>query len=344
MARRIRPELLHLPPADTAEQLAGSHSEEQDADPTISVKGAPWSPRSATIGEEVYLSRRPGSALPRYDVLMAQGTPTIFDKIQEYRRTATPFVIHDLEQLDQGRPRLGILLQEPGEDADEQAPGIRIEAVTPGGPADEAGLQSDDIITHLNGTPLANEGPEQAAATLIKLLDELQDGDKVEIDYLRSAKAQHTSATIRTMGLSDITFPNYLHRSDDRRERLQVFGLPTAEGSWHLPVGWLDMELVKLNPELGEYFGTDQGVLVISVPEPHDLELKPGDVLLDIGGRQVRSPSHALRILRSYDAGEQLSVRLMRQHGEQTIKTSMPEHDHSQNFRYHLRHNLEHIN
>jgi S1-C subfamily serine protease len=66
-------------------------------------------------------------------------------------------------------------------------------------------------------------------------------------------------------------------------------------------------------------------VLVISVPEESELGLKAGDVILDIDGRAVRDPSHAMRILRSYDPDEEVSFRIMRMKRETTVTGKISE-------------------
>ena len=73
------------------------------------------------------------------------------------------------------------------------------------------------------------------------------------------------------------------------------------------------------------YFGTEEGVLVVSGPEENELDLKAGDVILQIDGRQVRSPSHAMRILRSYDADEEISLRIMRKQREMSVTGVVPQ-------------------
>jgi S1-C subfamily serine protease len=72
------------------------------------------------------------------------------------------------------------------------------------------------------------------------------------------------------------------------------------------------LELAPLNPDLGQYFGTTTGVLVISVPRDFELGLKGGDVVLAVDGRKPESPSHLLRILRSYRDGERFKVDVLR--------------------------------
>jgi hypothetical protein len=72
------------------------------------------------------------------------------------------------------------------------------------------------------------------------------------------------------------------------------------------------VRLVELNPELGEYFGVTGGVLVSAVEDGSTLELRPGDVILSIGGRAVTSPDQAQRIIASYAGSEDVPMRIRR--------------------------------
>jgi hypothetical protein len=73
------------------------------------------------------------------------------------------------------------------------------------------------------------------------------------------------------------------------------------------------LRLTELTPGLGEYFGTDHGVLVTDVDEDSPLGLRPGDVILRVGDREATSPSRVLRVLSSYDDGESVTFRVRRQ-------------------------------
>jgi S1-C subfamily serine protease len=91
----------------------------------------------------------------------------------------------------------------------------------------------------------------------------------------------------------------------------------------HTGLGGLDLR--SLNPDLGEYFGTTEGVLVLEVPEEFGIDLRAGDVIQSIDGREVRSPSHAIRILRSYAPDEEISLEIVRQGDERTVEGRVPE-------------------
>ena len=97
---------------------------------------------------------------------------------------------------------------------------------------------------------------------------------------------------------------------------------------WEFPGRPLaDLELAPLNPDLGQYFGTSDGVLVISAPKESGLGLKGGDVVQAVDGRKPAGPSHLLRILRSYDKGESCKLDVMRNKKHETITARLDNTD-----------------
>src|SRR5260370_10682867 len=91
--------------------------------------------------------------------------------------------------------------------------------------------------------------------------------------------------------------------------------------------GWCELNLVRLNADLGEYFGTSEGLLVVKAPADSSLPLKSGDVILSIGGRKPTTAEHAMGILRSYDAGETVSSEIMRKQKRVTLAWKVPERE-----------------
>lgn len=88
------------------------------------------------------------------------------------------------------------------------------------------------------------------------------------------------------------------------------------------PIG--TMKLTTLTAQLGSYFGTDHGVLVVRAPAHGVLQLQDGDVILSIGGRVPASSSQAIRILTSYDPGEKIELVILRKHHRMDITATMP--------------------
>ncbi len=83
------------------------------------------------------------------------------------------------------------------------------------------------------------------------------------------------------------------------------------------------LELIELKPGLAEYFGTSGGVLVSDVHEDSTLGVQPGDVILDIDGREVTDPAQARRILLSYEEDEEITLRVMRRQSETSVRGTL---------------------
>jgi hypothetical protein len=81
-------------------------------------------------------------------------------------------------------------------------------------------------------------------------------------------------------------------------------------------------ELIELNPDLGAYFGTSRGVLVVRVPEgtPADnAGLEAGDVILSVNGTDIGSVRDLRREISSFDAAATIRLDIMRRNTRRTI-------------------------
>ena len=86
---------------------------------------------------------------------------------------------------------------------------------------------------------------------------------------------------------------------------------------------WSGLNLASLDDELGRYFGTDQGVLVLSTGD--DLEgLQAGDVIRKVDGRSVDSPREAMEALRARPAGSKVAVEYLRERKPATAQVTVP--------------------
>jgi len=83
------------------------------------------------------------------------------------------------------------------------------------------------------------------------------------------------------------------------------------------------LELVSLTPQLGSYFGTAHGVLVVRAGD-RALGLEDGDVILAIDGRPPASSAHATRLLSAYRPGARLVLRILRRQRALDLATTLP--------------------
>jgi PDZ domain len=235
------------------------------------------------------------------------------------------------------RGRLGILV-DLTPDAARDSIGARVAGVTPGGPADRADVRTGDLVVRINGTRLAalpgrSDTPDDQSRPglrLIEIASRLDQGDTVRLELRRDNRP--VTVTFQT-GESDADvivqrFREAMPGMMGEMPRIQVtpFEGGTSGGRVMIRIGGPlgDLELVKVNSGLAEYFGTSDGLLVVDAPSDTSLGLRAGDVILSIGGRRPTSPAHAMRILGTYDPGESVSFELMRQKHRVTVSGKMP--------------------
>jgi len=222
-----------------------------------------------------------------------------------------------------GRAVLGVTIG--SSDGDGPVEGVTVRGVSPGGAAEDAGLRSGDIITAVNDESLTAASDEEANAKLIEFMSGVEEDDVVDVEYLRDGK--QASVEVRPNEMSPLAYAFRLGRGNYPLLRApNAPGLDFSKFTWFSDgSGWGHMEMVALTERLGRYFGTDKGLLVVRAPEDENLKLQDGDVIQSIDGREPTSVSHAMRILGSYQSGEQLELRIMRDKRKQTLKIEMPD-------------------
>jgi S1-C subfamily serine protease len=168
-----------------------------------------------------------------------------------------------------------------------------------------------DVIVAINGD--ATTGPN-ASREVVDHMATVKPDTRVALKVMRDGKVKELQVTPRA------SFAAFI---------------PPLNGpafNWNGPDGpgggaiFEGMELADVSPALGQYFGTTQGVLVVRVPHDGDfLKLQDGDVIQSIDGRVPENGSHATRILRSYQPGERIHLKIMRQKKSLELEGMLPE-------------------
>ena len=180
---------------------------------------------------------------------------------------------------------------------------------------------------------------------LLTLLAAAEAGERVEFEYLRDGAPRMVAVVLEGTGPFfrggpgpfDFSAPAIgrlgdVAREQARRVRVRVGPVPgqaaanldacpagaRAESGWRgVFVGGRScvagLELVELNEGLAEYFEAETGSVLVYDAEPdNSLSLRAGDVILAVDGREVRDADHARRIIGSYEAEEELNLRVLR--------------------------------
>ncbi|HWG10435.1 MAG TPA: PDZ domain-containing protein [Rhodanobacteraceae bacterium] len=231
---------------------------------------------------------------------------------------------------DGKRGMLGLVLEE------KDHAGMRVTAVTPGGPAERAGIKVGDVVTEISARSFRMQG-----AKLI--IDDLPVGETVTLSVLRNGKTQQISVTTERFQSADWQalartaelaaqhaapeanspeFQAQIHRSieDAMKQSEQARAQFAAQwgkgfnldGRWFAP--WWGLNLASLNPELGRYFGADKGALVLSNDAQRYPGLQAGDVITAVNGNAVSQPEDAMRALQAQPADKPVRLTVLR-HG-----------------------------
>ncbi|MGH8147051.1 MAG: PDZ domain-containing protein [Rhodanobacteraceae bacterium] len=218
--------------------------------------------------------------------------------------------------------------------------GLHVDAVTPDGPAERAGLEAGDVIVAVDGKLVSS----QDGAKLDGLAS-LPAGQPVRLTIRRQGKTLHVEATPEHLQVDDWqgiareaeraasqatawanspAFQQRMQREIDsamrqasRASTLAINARKRA-GDWAITSPWWGLNLAPLNPDLGRYFGTDHGALVLSRDAKRYPELEPGDVITKVGSRTVTRPQDAMRAFREAPNDKPVAVSVRRH--DKTIK------------------------
>lgn len=204
-----------------------------------------------------------------------------------------------------------------GAGRDEGQGGVEVVSVSPGGGAADAGLQVGDVITEVNGKALQRKDDSSPREQLLSAMRATQPGDKVRVRYLRAGKTQTATVVAHAPAARMFDMPFVAGTLARRLEDLPMM-FRESDGVFG------SAEMVALTPKLGQYFGTDKGLLVVRAPGDDRLKLEEGDVIVDIDNRVPESAAHAARILGSYEPGEKLRLNVLRMKKHMTLEVDVP--------------------
>jgi predicted metalloprotease with PDZ domain len=231
----------------------------------------------------------------------------------------------------------------------EDANGVYVRAVTPGGGADKAGVRAGDRIVAINGKDVAAAAKTASGKPAVEAARDLvgrpKDGESVRLTVSRDGQRQELVATAQTRsvfewsgdgempamlrerlrgiegleaGEVDILVERALERAGHSREMAGRRVMMFHEGA-------RDVRLAALNPELGKHFGADSGVLVLEQKNERFAPLVTGDVITSIGGERVESPIDVTRALRRREPGTTVNVEVVRDRKRQVLTMTVPE-------------------
>ncbi len=167
---------------------------------------------------------------------------------------------------------LGVQIQPVGPDMAEalglkKAEGAIVDKTMPGTPAADAGLKPGDVITMVNGKEVKDAGD------LTREIGMMKPGDKVQLTYTRDGAEKTADVTLGSLKNENVA--NAQPNAAEPQESNSGFGL-------------------KLAPAQEVEGPNHNGVAIVGVDpsgEAAQKGLAAGDVILDVGGKPVSTPS-----------------------------------------------------
>jgi len=176
--------------------------------------------------------------------------------------------------------------------------GMVLESVEPGSPADRAGLQAGDVITHVNGKPVKDSND------LVAPIADTTIGEKVRVTFVRDRKPQDVSITV---GDRSKLFPTTAPDQEEKQEEE-----PAASK--------LGLRVEAMTPELGRRLGLDgqRGVVVADVESgsfAEDIGFARGDVITELNREPVNNVNEFLAVAGKLKKGQNATFRVQRSAG-----------------------------
>jgi len=186
---------------------------------------------------------------------------------------------------------------------DAPYPGVVVRQVTPGSPADKAGMKEGDVITRVDKKDVKD------FEDLTNTLAQHKPGDKLDFQVRRDGKENTLSVT--------------LGRRQPRPRLGEEF--PGAR-----PSAFLGVQAMPLSREARERLDVkaDRGVVVTDVvPDTPAAKagLRRGDVITSVNGRDVADPNQLRQVVQDAGAGKTVTIKAERGKESKEFKAELEE-------------------
>ncbi len=218
--------------------------------------------------------------------------------VEEARKQASQAMEAARKQIEEARRQWQKQVEEARKQMQQAANSIRVA---------ERQERLNSVYPRLGIVVRPNPGGEGATSGTV--VRKTRPGQQIEVEYRRGSENRKAEIKVESRRGAWA----YAFHDDHRTVR-----------SAELPGGWSEVELAAISSELGEYFGTSRGLLVLHSSGAGEVKLKAGDVILKIGDEEPSTPTQAVRLLRSYEPGQAIPVEVLRQKKKQMLSLQMP--------------------
>lgn len=169
--------------------------------------------------------------------------------------------------------------------------GAMVSSVEQGSPAEEAGIQREDVIVKVDGTPIDSTRSLQRVVAFTEV------GKRVAVEVIRNGKR-------KTL---EVTIGKRLDSADESE-------VPAATEDEELKLG---ITVQNINSEISKLYGlsTGEGVVIVEVESgsvADDAGLRQGDIILEINREKIQTVTQVRKILNALNDGDSLVLYIRR--------------------------------
>jgi serine protease Do len=268
--------------------------------------------------------------------VVAAGAGAAWSPVAHAQRTPRPHAQTRVMQWIGGEVQIGVSIHDA--DAGAAQPGVVVDSVEEDSPAAKAGVKEGDVFTQFDGERV------RSARQFTRLVRETPAGRQVPATVMRDGRSVSLSITPEGGESAFRYAPAWRELGD----RLRSFDFPEPPEApeppatpappeppapprvlrdfdlWFGPSsGRLGVSVEDVTPQLAEYFGVKDGVLVRSVTKDSvaaKAGIKAGDVITSINETTVENASELRRALRRLDDNAEFSIAIVRDKKTMTLK------------------------
>ena len=219
---------------------------------------------------------------------------------------------------------LGVYLQDINRDLREAMDleskrGALIAGVVEDSPAEEAGIEEEDVIVEFDGEKVRN------SSALTKLVKKRSPGDEITLTLVRDGKEKGIKVVLGKKPEESFFFSFDDEPYLDMAKKLKWPGGYSFTWSYGSRIG---VKVQDLSEQLGDYFGVEdaEGVLITEVEEDMPAKkagLKAGDVIVEADGDKVDDTQELREIISEKEEGEKVEIEVIRDRKAQTFSVEV---------------------
>lgn len=181
--------------------------------------------------------------------------------------------------------------------------GVLVRDVVEDSPADEAGIEREDVILLFDGKEL--DGSDE----LVKVVRKTVPGDKAELLILRDGKEKSISVILGQAPKDELHVLEYF--PEDQKFKTYSYGFSALSG------GRIGVKVQDLSEQLGEYFGVKdgEGALITEALEDgpaYEAGLRAGDVIVEVDGDEIDDVEELRDEISDKEEGDRVKIKVIR--------------------------------